>query len=66
MVVRDRQGRRAVPYVFLAPAIVLFTLTVLVPIGYTVYLSLHRSKVSGLGLGRGARTELFAGLDTYR
>lgn len=61
-----RPGRRAVPYVFLAPAIVLFTLTVLVPIGYTVYLSLHRSKVSGLGLGRGARTEVFAGLSTYR
>jgi len=55
-----------VPYVFLAPAVVLFTLTVLVPIGYTVYLSLHRSQVSGLGLGRGARTEVFAGLSTYR
>lgn len=63
---RGRPGRRAVPYVFLAPAIVLFTLTVLVPIGYTVYLSLHRAKVSGLGLGRGARTEVFAGLGTYR
>ncbi|HYQ63058.1 sugar ABC transporter permease [Actinophytocola sp.] len=61
-----RPGRRAVPYVFLAPAVVLFTLTVLVPIGYTVYLSLHRSQVSGLGLGRGARTEVFAGLSTYR
>jgi multiple sugar transport system permease protein len=61
-----RPGRRAIPYVFLAPAIVLFTLTVLVPIGYTVYLSLHRSKVSGSGLGRGARTEVFAGLTTYR
>jgi multiple sugar transport system permease protein len=55
-----------VPYLFLAPAVVLFTLTVLVPIGYTVYLSLHRSQVTGLGLGRGARTEVFAGLSTYR
>jgi multiple sugar transport system permease protein len=64
--VAGRPGRRAVPYVFLAPAVVLFTLTVLVPIGYTVYLSLHRSQVSGLGLGRGARTEVFAGLSTYR
>ncbi len=61
-----RPGRRAVPYAFLAPAIVLFTLLVLLPIGYTVYLSLHRAKVSGLGLGVGARTEVFAGLDTYR
>ncbi|HEX6355863.1 sugar ABC transporter permease [Actinophytocola sp.] len=58
-------GRRAVPYVFLTPAIVLFTLLVLVPIGYTVYLSLHRTKVSGIGLGSGARTEVFAGLSTY-
>jgi multiple sugar transport system permease protein len=61
-----RPGRRAVPYVFLAPAITLFTLVVLVPIGYTVYLSLHRQKVSGSGLGRGSRTEVFAGLATYR
>jgi multiple sugar transport system permease protein len=61
-----RPGRRAVPYVFLAPAIVLFTLFVLVPIGYTVYLSLHRSKVTGSGLGSGSRTEVFAGLTTYR
>ena len=37
-----------------------------VPIGYTVYLSLRRVKVSGLGLGRGARTEVFAGLANYR
>jgi multiple sugar transport system permease protein len=55
-----------VPWAFLAPAIVLFTLFVLLPIGYTVYLSLHRSQVVGLGLGKGARTVVFAGLDTYR
>ena len=36
------------------------------PIGYTIYLSLRRVKVSGLGLGKGARTEVFAGLDNYR
>lgn len=58
--------QRAVPYAFLAPAIILFTLVVLLPIGYTVYLSLHRTRVTGLGLGRGARTEVFAGLATYR
>ncbi|HET9142756.1 sugar ABC transporter permease [Actinophytocola sp.] len=61
-----RSYRRAVPYAFLAPAVVLFTLFVLLPIGYTLYLSLHRTKISGLGLGRGARTEVFAGLATYR
>lgn len=60
-----RPGRAIVPYLFLAPAVLLFTLFVLVPIGYTAYLSLHRVKVTGLGLGRGSRTEVFAGLATY-
>ncbi|WP_318272498.1 sugar ABC transporter permease [Microbispora triticiradicis] len=55
----------AVPYLFLAPAMVLFTLFMALPIGYTGYLSLRRTKVSGLGLGRGARTEVFAGLGKY-
>ncbi|MFC4057345.1 carbohydrate ABC transporter permease [Planomonospora corallina] len=55
----------AAPYLFLLPALVLFTLFMAVPICYTVYLSLRRTKVSGLGLGRGARTEVFAGLDNY-
>lgn len=58
--------QRAVPYAFLAPAITLFTLLVLAPIGYTVYLSLHGTRVSGLGLGSGGRTEVFVGLETYR
>ena len=35
------------------------------PIGYAAYLSLRKVKVSGLGLGSGARTEVFAGLDNY-
>ncbi|GGO03946.1 ABC transporter permease [Microbispora rosea subsp. aerata] len=55
----------AVPYLFLAPAMALFTLFMALPIGYTVYLSLRRTKVSGLGLGKGARTEVFAGLGNY-
>ncbi|KAA9381071.1 sugar ABC transporter permease [Microbispora cellulosiformans] len=44
---------------------VLFTLFMALPIGYTAYLSLRRTKVSGLGLGAGARTEVFAGLGNY-
>ncbi|MEU8228292.1 sugar ABC transporter permease [Actinoplanes sp. NPDC048967] len=65
---RRRRGAvsRGVPYLFLAPAIVLFVLFLLVPIGYAVYLSLRKVKVSGLGLGRNARTEIFAGLENYR
>jgi multiple sugar transport system permease protein len=55
----------AVPYLFLAPAMVLFTLFMAIPIVYTAYLSLRRTKVSGLGLGKNSRTEIFVGLDNY-
>src|SRR5437868_5327953 len=64
-------GRRStvparVPYSFLAPAIALFALFMVVPIGYTVYLSLRRVKVNGLGLGSAARSEVYAGFANYR
>lgn len=59
-----RPGRRA-PYVFLAPATVLFVLFFALPIGYAVWLSFHKAHVSGLGLGSGARTEVWAGLQNY-
>lgn len=62
-----RRGRRpGAPYAFLAPAMILFVLFLLVPIGYTAYLSLRKVQVSGLGLGAGARQEVFAGLENYR
>ncbi|HEY8473414.1 MAG TPA: sugar ABC transporter permease [Natronosporangium sp.] len=64
---RTARGRRAaIPYAFLSPAIVLFVLFLLLPIGYTAYLSLRKVQVSGLGLGAGARREVFAGLENYR
>ncbi|WP_214107731.1 carbohydrate ABC transporter permease [Acrocarpospora catenulata] len=63
---RGGAPRSAAPYLFLTPAIVLFTLFLALPIGYTVYLSLRRTKVSGLGLGRGSRREIFVGLDNLR
>jgi multiple sugar transport system permease protein len=59
-------GRRAAPYAFLAPAVILFVLFLVLPIGYAAYLSLQKIQVSGLGLGRGARQEVFAGLANYR
>lgn len=62
---RTRRRGGLVPYLFLAPAMILFALFMVVPIGYTVHLSLHRTKVSGLGLGKGARKEVFVGLDNY-
>jgi len=55
-----------VPYAFLTPAIVLFAVFMVVPIGYTAYLSLRRVKVSGLGLGAAARVESWSGLANYR
>jgi multiple sugar transport system permease protein len=61
-----RRGRRSLaPYGFLAPAIALFVAFLAAPIAYTVYLSLRRVKVSGLGLGKGSRTEVWAGLSNY-
>jgi multiple sugar transport system permease protein len=71
MVARQRRARRArggraAPYAFLAPAVVLFTLFFVLPIGYAAYLSVRKVRVSGLGLGRGARREVFAGLENYR
>lgn len=54
------------PYLFLAPAIVLFVALLAAPIGYTIYLSFRSSKVSGLGLGAGSRQEVWAGLDNFR
>jgi multiple sugar transport system permease protein len=54
------------PYAFAAPAIVLYALVLLIPIGYTVYMSVEKTKVSGLGLGAGGRRQVFAGLSNYQ
>ncbi|MEU3465689.1 sugar ABC transporter permease [Streptomyces sp. NPDC006733] len=58
-------GPRIAPYGFLVPAAVLFALIFALPIGYAVFLSLHKVEVSGLGLGRNARHEVWAGLSNY-
>ncbi|MFD0743817.1 carbohydrate ABC transporter permease [Phytohabitans flavus] len=47
----------------MAPAVVLLVLFLLVPIGYTVYLSLRANRVTGGGLG--IRRETFVGLENY-
>ncbi len=59
-------ARARVPYAFLAPAIAFFVIFMVVPIGYTIYLSLHRVKVNGLGLGSAARTQIYVGFANYR
>ena len=60
-----KADRAGVPYAFLAPALVLFVLFLAAPILYAGYLSLRKVKVSGLGLGAKARTEVWAGLSNY-
>ena len=57
--------KQTTPYAFLAPAMLLFVLFLAAPIVYAGYLSLRKVKVSGLGLGAGARTEVWAGLSNY-
>jgi multiple sugar transport system permease protein len=64
---RRRGGRRepaAAPYLFMAPAGILFVLFLLLPIGYAIYLSLRRTKVQGGIIG--TRIEQFVGLENYR
>ncbi|WP_238012417.1 sugar ABC transporter permease [Dactylosporangium sp. AC04546] len=60
---RPRRSAGATPYVLLTPAVVLLVLFLLVPIGYTVWLSLRASRVTGGGLG--LRVERFVGLENY-
>ncbi|WP_049565764.1 carbohydrate ABC transporter permease [Nonomuraea sp. SBT364] len=63
---RRPRGRPSLaPYLILTPAMVLFALFLALPIGYTVYLAMRRTRVSGLGLGKGARREVFVGFDNF-
>jgi len=62
---RGRRGQKLAPYAFLAPAVLLFVAFLALPIGYAAYLSLRTERVSGLGLGSGARREVWAGLSNY-
>ncbi|CAL9596973.1 sn-glycerol-3-phosphate transport system permease protein UgpA [Streptomyces sp. enrichment culture] len=59
------KGTLRAPYFFVLPAALLFLLFFALPIGYAVWLSFRKVKVSGLGLGSGARTEVWAGLENY-
>jgi multiple sugar transport system permease protein len=55
----------AAPAMFLAPFGVLFALFFLLPIGYAIYESFLKVRVSGLGLGPGSTRTVFAGLSNY-
>ncbi|MFJ4689278.1 carbohydrate ABC transporter permease [Streptomyces sp. NPDC088789] len=62
---RRPYGVKGAPYGFLLPGAVLFVLFFALPIGYALWLSLHKIEVKGLGLGSGAREEVWAGLRNY-
>ncbi|MGW7052771.1 carbohydrate ABC transporter permease [Streptomyces sp. NPDC054887] len=62
---RTSYGVRSAPYGFLLPAAALFALFFALPVGYALWLSLHKVEVKGLGLGKGARAEVWAGLENY-
>jgi multiple sugar transport system permease protein len=58
-----RRGTASAPYLMTAPAVALFVVFILVPIGYALWLSLHAMRVRGAGFG--IRTEVFIGLENY-
>lgn len=64
--IRPTGRRRAsvVPYLFLAPAILLLVVLLLIPIGYAVYLSFQGLRVAGGG-AFGKRQQVFVGFDNY-
>ncbi|MFF4833917.1 carbohydrate ABC transporter permease [Streptomyces sp. NPDC001315] len=62
---RKPYGVKGAPYAFLLPATILFCLFFALPIGYAVWLSFRKVHVSGLGLGSGAREEVWAGVENY-
>ena len=62
---KQRTKNRHVPYVAVAPAVVLFALFFAAPICYAAYMSLRGVHVKGLGLGPHARREVWVGLRNY-
>jgi multiple sugar transport system permease protein len=64
--VQNKPRRSSIaPYVMLTPAVALFTIFMAAPLVYTIYLSLQKSEVSGLGLGANSRKQVFAGFSNY-
>ncbi|KJC65295.1 ABC transporter permease [Agreia bicolorata] len=62
---RRRSTRpRFAPYLFSAPAVLLYILFTLVPVVYTVWISFRAYRLQGSGIG-GRRVDVFAGFDNY-
>jgi multiple sugar transport system permease protein len=63
---RSRAARRQiVPWMFAAPAVVLFLAFMLIPIIYAVYLSFRGARLAGGGGGYARPTQTFIGLTNY-
>lgn len=61
---RPRLPRRLLaPYLFTAPAIILYVLFTVIPVGYSIWLSTRAYRVSGGLVGR--KTDVFVGLENY-
>ncbi|GAA3591373.1 sugar ABC transporter permease [Nonomuraea rosea] len=58
------ERRTRAPYLFVAPAVLLFVAFLAVPIGYAIYLSARGLRLTGKGIF-GTREEVFVGLDNY-
>jgi len=61
---RRRSTTLFAPYIFVAPAVVLFVLFMLVPIIYAAYLSFTAYRLEGGGI-LGTRVQVFAGFENY-
>lgn len=62
---RRRSTRpRLAPYLFSAPAVILYVLFTLVPVGYTIWISFRAYRLQGSGIG-GRRVDVFAGFENY-
>ena len=60
---RSSMQPRIAPWAFLSPALILFVLFLLIPIGYAIYLSFVQLKVDGGAFG--VRRQVFVGFDNY-
>ncbi|MFD8864421.1 carbohydrate ABC transporter permease [Streptomyces sp. NPDC059590] len=62
---RRRIRTQATPWLFAAPALLLFVMFLIIPIGYSLYLSFRGFRIQGGG-AFGRRVETFVGLDNYQ
>ncbi|MFZ4894373.1 ABC transporter permease subunit [Plantibacter sp. Mn2098] len=60
---RGKRGQPA-PYLFIAPGLILFTLFLLIPIGYSIYLSFFTNRVSSGVIGA-ERQSVFVGFNNF-